>query len=468
MPRGRLGMDMPVSPTFLEDASGLRGEADAIYRPATAEAVSALLAEAVRSQTPVTVAGALTGVTGGGVPHGGWSLSLEKFQSLDIHPRFAVAGAGVSLSTLQAEAGHTGQFYPPDPTEWTASVGGSISTNASGSRSLLYGATRRHVLALTVALMDGTIRTFERGEAIGFPVPEISLPRSTKHSAGYALRPGMDWVDLFTGAEGTLGVVLGAKLNLLPVPQTLLTGVVFFRREVESWDAVEAWRPIPGLRMIESFDGASLMLLRQRYPEIPPESDAALLIEQDCDGLRDDPVDAWVDRLEASGALTEASWFGTTPADRERFRKLRHALPELVNERVRRNGFQKMNSDFAVPLESNRTMLTLYRRRLSEEFRETSVLFGHIGDAHVHVNLLPTTAREAERGKEVLLEFARAAVALQGTVSAEHGLGKKKTYLLELQYRPEQIEAMHAVKRRLDPLWLLGQGTLFPKPAARR
>jgi FAD/FMN-containing dehydrogenase len=89
------------------------------------------------------------------------------------------------------------------------------------------------------------------------------------------------------------------------------------------------------------------------------------------------------------------------------------------------------------------------------------VIFGHIGDAHVHVNLLPANEAEAERAKVLMVEFAKKAVSLGGTVGAEHGLGKRKAHLLEIQYSPDEIEAMKAVKRRLDPNWLLGQGTLF-------
>ena len=122
----------------------------------------------------------------------------------------------------------------------------------------------------------------------------------------------------------------------------------------------------------------------------------------------------------------------------------------------------KMNSDYAVPLARNREMLECYRRRLEQEFPGRYVLFGHIGDAHVHVNILPSSEQQYARGQQLMLDFARHAVALGGTVSAEHGLGKRKRDLLKLQYSSDQIEAMKQVKRRLDPQWLLGQGTLFP------
>jgi FAD/FMN-containing dehydrogenase len=133
----------------------------------------------------------------------------------------------------------------------------------------------------------------------------------------------------------------------------------------------------------------------------------------------------------------------------------------MVNEIVRRNGFTKLGSDYAVPVERNLEMLEFYRTRLEGEFAGRYVIFGHIGDAHVHANILPATQAEFDRGMAAMWDLARRAVELGGTVSAEHGLGKKKRHLLALQYPAASIEAMKAVKRRLDPHWLLGRGTLF-------
>ena len=207
--------------------------------------------------------------------------------------------------------------------------------------------------------------------------------------------------------------------------------------------------------MLEYLDGASLDLLRTRFGEIPVTARAAILIEQEVAGEDDPEVDEWADRVEAARALAEDSWFALAAADRERFRRFRHSLPELVNETVRRNGALKMGSDFAVPLARNREMLAFYKHRLETEYPGRYVIFGHIGDAHVHVNIFSGDAAP------VLEEFARHAVALGGTVSAEHGLGKRKAGYLRLQYTAEDIEKMRAVKRRLDPGNILGRGTLW-------
>ncbi|MBM3792899.1 MAG: FAD-binding oxidoreductase [Acidobacteria bacterium] len=452
-------MSEPVERRYLEDASGYRGEAERVCVPSTGAEMAALLAEAAGAGIPVTIAGAGTGLTGGRVAHGGWVLSLEKFTTLAIEDGLARAGSGVALQTLHDAAARAGQMYPPDPTEWTASVGGTIATNASGSRSFRYGATRRWIRALTVATMDGRLRAFRRGDAVPFDVPALRRPATTKNTAGYALTPGMDWIDLFTGSEGTLGVVTEAELALLPVwPGELITGVVFFGDDEAAVAAVDSWRAVDGVRMLEYCDAASLELLRTRFPETPAAARAALLIEQEAAPGEDE---AWLARLENSGAFAEESWFATGARDRERFRRFRHALPELVNDTVRRRGFTKLGSDYVVPLDRNLEMLRLYRAALDAEFAGRYVIFGHIGDAHVHVNILPASQAEFDRGRAIMVDLAGEAVRLGGTVSAEHGLGKRKAGLLPLMFTPEEIDAMRAVKRRLDPQWLLGRGTLF-------
>jgi len=128
---------------------------------------------------------------------------------------------------------------------------------------------------------------------------------------------------------------------------------------------------------------------------------------------------------------------------------------------MRRRGFLNMGTDYAVPLDRDREMLAFYRKRLETELPGAYVIFGHLGDAHLHVNMLPASEAQAEIATGLLREFAAQAVRLGGTVSAEHGLGKRKASLLGLQFGEAEIEAMRAVKRRFDPLGLLGRGTLF-------
>jgi FAD/FMN-containing dehydrogenase len=453
----------PDSP-YLADASGLRGNAAEVLIPENEAALSQIMRDATASRTRVTISGSGTGVTGGRVPDGGWLVSLEKFNSIRVEKGYAVCGAGASLAAIQAAAAPSRQFYAPDPTENSASIGGTVATNASGSRSFLYGSTRGHIRALRVVLASGEVLALRRGDKPPFEIPALPAPDVKKNTAGYFMRPDMDYLDLFIGSDGTLGIVTEVEVTLLEIPKTLFTGVVFFDSDERALDAVDQWRPIAGLRMLEYVDAASLDVVRSRFPEIPKESRAALIIEQAV-GPGEDAEEAWLERLEASGALTEDSWFAASATDRERFRRFRHALAEAVNEIIRQRGLMKANSDFAVPLARSRDILQVYRETLDREFPGQYVIFGHIGDAHVHINVLPPDKAEYDRAMGIMKNFAAAAVAMGGTVSAEHGLGKRKRDYLKLQFTPEQIEKMQSIKRRLDPQWLLGRGTLFDVPA---
>lgn len=392
--------------------------------------------------------GAMTGLAGGASPQGGWGVSMTNFRRLEITPGRAVVGTGVLLREVQAAAAASGQFYAPDPTENTSSIGGNIAANASGSRSFRYGSTRNHVLALRVVFADGRIAEFRRGQAVDFDVPQIPLPRTSKHSAGYRLAPRMDFVDLFIGSEGTLGVVTEAELQLLPAPKEIMGGVVFFPSENAALDAVDRWRPVPGLRMLEYLDRGSLELMKTHIKDAPQA--AAVMVEQEGE------ID-----LDMTGALEDVSWFGTSPSDRERFRRFRHGLAEGVQARIHRGGFTKLGTDYAVPRDKGREIVRIYRQILDRDLHIPYVMYGHVGDAHLHINTFPANKDEHARAKAVLDDLARPVVELGGTVGAEHGLGKRKAHLLSIQYGPEPIEAMRAVKRRFDPGWLLGPGNLF-------
>jgi FAD/FMN-containing dehydrogenase len=318
------------------------------------------------------------------------------------------------------------------------------------------------VLALEVTFMDGETRTFRRGERVDFPVQPIHIPATTKNSAGYFLKPDVDWVDLLAGSEGTLGIVTTAELQLFPEPAAILSGIVFFPSEENALDAVDEWRPIPELRLLEFVDAASLNLIRERYPDIPAAAQAALLIEQNLKSKDDEEVDAWAARLHEQHAFEDRSWFGFSAADRERFREFRHTLPVLTLEIVRRNGFPKAGTDYAVPLNRYRELHAYYKKRCEEVIPGQYWIYGHVGDANNHVHLFPASAEQVQKVEALLYEFAQKVVALGGTVAAEHGLGKSKAYLLELMYSADELNAMKAVKRRLDPHWLLGRGNIFP------
>lgn len=484
----RTSSDAPDLERYLSDESRMPGgAARAVAWPETPAEVAEVLAGAAAAGEPVTVSGAGTGIAGGRVPLGGVVLAtdrLDRILDLEVLPgrsggRIRV-GAGVTVAAIQAAALAEGLWYPPDPTEAGCFAGGSIATNASGARTFRFGATRRWVERIVVALADGRVLDQPRGRVRAeggwfelpgggrVPAPDWALPRTSKHAAGYWSAPGMDLVDLFIGSEGTLGVIAEADLALIPAPESLVSGILFFDGEAAALGLVEAAR---GDRLrgahgvtpiaLEFFDAAALELLRGRGIGVPRDASAAIFFEQPVSEAAafDALLEAWGALAEEAGALPD-SWLAQEPAEQQRFREFRHLVPVTINETIGRRGVRKVSTDTAVPPGCAAAMLAAFRRLLDRAGLE-SVAFGHIGDDHLHVNVLPSGPEQLAEAKALYRQLVREAVALGGTISAEHGLGKLKGQDLGLLYPEPVLERMRAIRRALDPAGLLGRGTLL-------
>jgi len=471
------------------------GHAARVVFPESASEVASVLAQATRERVPVTVAGAGTGIVGGRVPFGGIVLATDRLNRIKEITREGgvgrgVAGAGVVLADFQRAVAERGLVYPPDPTEWSCFLGGTVATNASGARTFKYGPTRSFVRRLEVALPAGDLVDLERGRfradqngvlRIPLPggknieahLPSYTMPQTRKHASAYYVARGADAVDLFIGSEGTLGVVTEVEVTLLPRPEGVLSGVVFFETEEDLLAFVAEARALSyatrgesragGLDALslEFFDRESLAFLRGRYKRVPITAAGAVFFEQETsEGTEEKLFSAWLALLERHRALQEDSWFALNEHDRREMREFRHQLPVLVNEWLVRHNQRKVSTDMAVPDASFAAMLRFYQDSLRES-RLQYVIFGHIGDSHVHVNILPRDDAEAERARAVYTEFVRRAVSLGGTISAEHGIGKLKRDYLRFLYGEEHLREMAALKRAFDPACVLGRGNIF-------
>jgi D-lactate dehydrogenase (cytochrome) len=216
-------------------------------------------------------------------------------------------------------------------------------------------------------------------------------------------------------------------------------------------------------RALEYFDRQSLVFLRQKYDSVPAEAAGAIFFEQETSPETEDALmTAWLGLLDRHQALADESWFATTEQDQEKLREFRHQLPVLMNEWFARYNQRKVSTDMAVPDEKFADMLAFYDETLrASDLRYT--IFGHIGDNHVHVNILPRDDKEAERARAIYMTFARRAVEAGGTISAEHGIGKLKRESLQLLYNEEHLREMAALKRAFDPGAILGRGNMFPE-----
>jgi FAD/FMN-containing dehydrogenase len=452
--------DLDVRTAFAADASGLYLVPDAVARPTTAEEVAELLREASASRTAVTPAGAQTSYVGGSIADRGTVLSLRAMDRvLDLDPVAGIVRVepGAYLGDVKRAAAGQGMLLAPDPTsEEESTIGGAIACNSSGARSLKYGATRPHVRALTVALADGRLI-------------DVRRPALEKNTAGFPLV--QDPVDWFVGSEGTLGVVVAAELQLLPLPNAVTGLGLPFRTAADALAFIVAARAArdrgEGVspRCLEYLDAKAFAIARASIGGTwAADADAYVYVEQESFASDTVDLDAWLALAEAHAALTDEIQVFEGEASLRDARKMRHAVPATLNERAARYraaGGRKVSTDWAVPYPLLHRAL-LDADAIAATFGITPVgTFGHAGNGHPHQHFVGRDPHELETIERAVEATLRHVVSLGGTVSAEHGIGKVKRQWLALQLTDVQRGVMRAIKNELDPLGILSPGNVF-------
>jgi D-lactate dehydrogenase (cytochrome) len=512
-------------PGYLSDESKVTvGPFDFLFFPENEAQLSAVVKEMAARKVEITVAGARTGLVGGCVPPRGALVSLEKMDRLlgvyydsNAEEWRIRAETGICLdhlATMALSKSFPGPglvpdpalveqirlyrqdpgkyFYPPDPTEMSASLGGTVATNASGARTYRYGPTRDWVRKISVMTATGEILDIPRGKYFSSPsgwfviydsgghpysfcVPNYTMPR-TKNTAGIYTCPHMDLIDLFIGSEGIFGIITAVDVGLLAwEPKCSI--VQFTSSDRQALELVQKLRSDKRLKLdfLEFYSVHALDLLRQMQaqdcrmvgmPSIPQNAGAAVFFELSFDPLEKAPdFKALESTVASAGASLSDSWAGYEPAELARFKHFRHLIPEKVSQVIaeRKKNYpaiHRLSSDLAVPDEHLCDMWNLYQQRLDEAGLQW-VGFGHVGNNHLHISSMPRDMQELERGLDIYAQFAQQAVAYGGAVSAEHGIGKIKAKFLAKMYSPDQIDQMRAVKKALDPGLLLNPGNIF-------
>ncbi len=442
--RSRAGLDVRTDPASREahagDESGLAPRVPgAVVVARDAEDVAALLRAASAEGVGVTVRGAASGKAGGAIPdEDGIALVVARIdRELDVDPedRIAALGAGVVLARLREAARGEGLFYGPDPSSLdVATIGGNVATNASGPSSLKHGATARWVRGLDVVTGEGTV---------------LSMPsRVLKASVG------IDLPSLFVGSEGALGVVTRVFVRLEPAPERLALALV----ALASLEAIgEALRAIDRARLapraVELLDDAALDALRAREGSrgLDPRARAILFVEFEGSerAVEDDLV-----RLD--GALATLALdlrLARSEGEREALWGIRRAT-SLALKRAARH---KLSEDVVVP---RRRLAELIRasRRIGEAHGVGVASYGHAGEGNLHVNLLFDDEDARERVERAMEAIFREAVALGGTISGEHGVGRAKARFVPLAHDAARRETSRGLQRLFDPAGILARG----------
>jgi FAD/FMN-containing dehydrogenase len=415
------------------------GPARAVVRPGSAAEVAAVLRACGAHGAAVVPQGGNTGLVGGGVPRGGevvLSLArLDEVGEVDEDSGQLEAGAGATLAAVQQRARAAGLGFGVDfGARDGATIGGLVATDAGGVRAVRHGTMRRQVAGLEAVLADGSVLRRMSG--------------TLKDNAGY------DLPALLTGSEGTLAVVTRARLRLVPDPPQRAVALVALGGLRDGLRLLAALRRLPSLEAADFLldDGLELVLAHARLPPpLPARAPAYAVVE--CAALTD-PLPELADALEVAGLDGDVAVADDSArrADLWRYR-------EALSEATVAAGPPPHKLDVAVPPARLPEFADEARRvvaRLAPGAR--CVLFGHLGDGNVHVNVLDLDPGD-ERVDEAVL---RAAAACGGTISAEHGVGVAKARFLHLSRSAAEIAAMRAVKRALDPAGLLNPGVILP------
>ena len=427
--------------TFVESDPGV------IVLPQNTEEVSQVVKLAAAERLPVVARGMGSGLAAGSIPmpEGSLVISLTRMNrilEIDTQNATVLTEAGVITATLQAEVEKIGLFYPPDPSSIKHStIGGNIACNAGGPRCLKYGVTGDYVLGLTVVLADGSI--LKTG---GKPIKDVT---------------GYDLKGLFTGSEGTLGLITEALLRLVAKPQFARTALAEFDSLADASKTVNAILSagiVPAT--LELMDQTAIVCIEEAMKlGLNTDVEATLLIETDGSDeqavLQEAATAAQICEQQGARSVKVAQ----TPGERNNLWKARRSIsPALA-----RKAPNKLGEDITVPRSAIPEVVQRIRE-ISENYGLPIVIFGHAGDGNLHPNVL-FDKRDPEQWAKVekmVAEIFAVSLAVGGTLSGEHGVGLLKRPYLEQALGPVSLQVQKQIKQALDPLNILNPGKMFP------
>jgi len=555
--------------TYLMDESKFIGEAEYLFFPKNEAELIHIANFLVENQIKIYCEGTRTGITGSCVPLKGAIISMENMNKIlgfdydDSKKRFFlkvepgitlkeineflaslstiidnkinIKKLKISQNTINAyenlKKSKQTLYYPVDPTEMSASIGGTIATNASGAATFKYGPTRDWIKKIRVMIFSTNKKSASR--FIGFldiprgkyfannkkfilkfkeetdentskdentkdknikdentnknsdlviQLPDYNFNTDVKNAAGIYVKEGMDFIDLFIGSEGIFGIITEIEIWLTKKP-SLLTNVMFFEEENDALIFTEYLRQKArnkelDVEFIEFFSKEALDLIKNiqqndfsyvDMPKIPNNINSAIFFDIAYKSLDKSELEYIVNQIEEiaskSNSSSKNTWSSYEKRDFKRFKHFRHLVPEKINEIIalRKRKYaelHKLGTDMSVPDKYLRDIVKFYRNELNKANLEY-VMFGHIGNNHIHVNILPKNLKELEIGEKIYEKFAKRVVDYGGSISAEHGIGKIKKRFLKFMYSEKDIQQMKELKRQFDPMNLLNPENLF-------
>ena len=417
---------------------------EVVVKPHTTEEVAAVVKIAAAHQIPLTVRGAGTSLSGGPVAlQGGILLEMTAFRrilELNAEEQYAVVEPGVITNDLIAEAGKYGLFYPPDPSSsGMSTLGGNAAECAGGGRGVKYGVTRDYVLALELVLPDGDVITV--GNAVDGLTGWLDLPM------------------LFTGSEGTLGIITKITVRLQPKPQTIKTALAQYDKldaAAHTVSAIISAGIVP--TTIEIMDQMTIRAV-ENFLQIGLDTSKAAFLLLEVDGEAWE-VEQQLEQVIAICKENEAVQIEVahTAQERAALWKARKSISGACGK----INPTKIGEDIAVPPAAIPAMIKAVKE-IAQKYNLNMVVFGHAGDGNLHPNIMTDkrNTEEMARVNQAIDELFARALALGGTLSGEHGIGFMKAPYLLQELGREGYQAHKAVKDALDPAEILNPGKIF-------
>ncbi len=420
-----------------------------VVRPRSVKDVQTAVRIAAKHRSPIVARGGGTGLSGGALPVcGGIVLSTERLNriiEIDSKNFFVTCEPGVITQILQEEVEKVGLFYPVDPaSRGSCTIGGNVAEGAGGPRALKYGTTKDYVYGLDVVLASGELARYG-----GKRLKDVT---------------GFNMTQLFVGSEGTLGIVVGITLKLLPRPQfrrTLLAPFGSLDSAAEAVPRILEAGVIPCA--LEFMEQACLQAIQARRSEAVPYADAAACLLIEIDGMHEEQLDSEMMEvgaiLQSCGALDVN--VAESPQQQEKLWEIRRAAGEATK------AISPYKEEDTVVPRSKLPQLIRGVHEICDKWKVRVICYGHAGDGNIHCNLLreSTEATEWERRTSgAIPEIFDLTVSLGGTISGEHGIGWVQKKYLSQALSDVEIATMRSVKQALDPFAILNPGKIFPDP----
>jgi D-lactate dehydrogenase (cytochrome) len=442
-----------MAPYLHEERGLVTSKADIVARPATTQEVSAVVCACAESKTSIVAVGGSTGLVGGTIANGGVILATDRLNKIiEVDPlnNTMTVETGCILVDLQNAAAEKNCLFPLSlGAEGSCRIGGNLSTNAGGVGVLRYGNTRDLVLGLEVVLPNGEIWD--------------GLSALRKDNTGYDLK------QLFIGAEGTLGIITKAVLKLFPAPRTIITVMAALPELEAILKLFTTTRQLCGDRLtaFELIPRIGLDLGIEHIPGVIDPFEAThpfyALIEltsaRENDDLRSE-IETVLEKAFEDGVVSDAV-FAESDAQRQELWKIREEIPAA---QTREGG--SIKHDVSVPVSKTIAFITEASKRVSDALPGIRPCpFGHIGDGNIHYNLTQPTDMSKEDFMARYEEFNRIVhdlvVDMNGSISAEHGIGSFKREELAHYASETTISLMRAVKQAIDPDNIMNPGKII-------